>query len=98
MLSRRQLISKVVEKFGEDMVVLSSPGIGSILAFRSSAAKVFHMLPDDTDDMSEVVEKVLPKRSKLRLKTLKRNYHSHVDKDICLKHFKATPSMMYCQV
>ena len=66
MLSRRQLISRVVEKFGEDMIVLSSPGIASILAFRSSAAKVFYMLPDDTDDMSEVVEKVLPKRSKLR--------------------------------
>ena len=46
MLSRRQLISKVVEKFGEDMIVLSSPGIASILAFRSSATKVFHVLPD----------------------------------------------------
>ena len=33
------------------MIVLSSP-------FRSSAAKLFHMLPDDTDVMSEVVEKV----------------------------------------
>ena len=43
------------------MIVLSSPGIASILAFRSSATKVFHMLPDDTDNMSEVVEKVAKK-------------------------------------
>ena len=37
MLSRRQLIPKIVEMFGGDMITLSSPGIASILAFKSSA-------------------------------------------------------------
>ena len=34
MLSRRQLIAKIVEKFGGDMIALSSPGVASILVFK----------------------------------------------------------------
>ena len=34
-LSRRQLISKIVEQFGGDLIILSSPGLTNILAFKS---------------------------------------------------------------
>ena len=50
MLSRRQLIAKIVEKFGGDMIALSSPGVASILVFKSSASNALHIMPDDTDD------------------------------------------------
>ena len=59
--SRRQLVQQIVEKFGGDMITLSSPGIASMLAFNSGAAQVFHLMPDDTDDMSEAIEKVAKK-------------------------------------
>ena len=84
MLSRRQLISKIVEKFGLDMITLSSPGYYMLLAFKSSAAKVFHVIPDDKDDMSEAIEKVA-KKIKAEIETDRKNYHSHIDKDICSK-------------
>ena len=58
-----------------EKIVLSSPGIASILAFRSSAAKVFHMLPDDTDDMSEVVEKVA-KKIKAEIENIETQLHT----------------------
>ena len=86
-LSRRQLISKVVEKFGRDMITLSSPGYSMLLAFKSSAAKVFHVIPDDTYDMSEAIEKVAKKiKAEIEnIETDRKNYHSHIDKDICSK-------------
>ena len=32
------------------MIALSSPGIFTILVFKSTGAKLFHMTPDDTGD------------------------------------------------
>jgi len=84
--SRRQLIAKLIEYFGGDMITLSSPGIASLLAFKSSAAKVFHTMPDDdTDDMSEAIEMVSKKiKSEIDSVEIDRNnYQSHVNKDVC---------------
>ncbi|KAG0724983.1 hypothetical protein GWK47_004857 [Chionoecetes opilio] len=49
-LSRRQLIAELSAHFGKDLVVLSSPGIASILAFQSKAADVLRIIPDAEDD------------------------------------------------
>ena len=57
-LSRQHLIKKLLEKFENDMIALSSPGIATILAFKSTAAKIFHMTPDDIDDMHEIIDMV----------------------------------------
>ncbi len=83
-LARRPLVSKVVEKFGGDMI---TPGFSSLLAFKSSAAKLFHVIPDDTEDMSEAIEKVAKKiKAEIdNIETDRKNYHSHIDKDICSK-------------
>ncbi len=45
--------------------MLSSPGYSSLIVFKSSAAKLFLVIPDDTDDVSE------PRRSKLKWTALK---------------------------
>ena len=50
MLSRQQLIAKIVEKIGGDMIALSSPAVASLLVFTSSASNALHIMPDDTDD------------------------------------------------
>lgn len=85
-LSRRKLITKLIENFGGDMISLSSPGISSLLAFKSSAAKVFHTTPDDDiDGMSEAIEMVA-KKIKSEIDSIeidRNNYHSHVNKDTC---------------
>ena len=48
-----------MEKFGGDIIALSSPGVASILVFKSSTSNALHIMPDDTDDqMNEAIEKV----------------------------------------
>ena len=32
------------------MIALSSPGVASLLVFKSSASNALHIMPDDTDD------------------------------------------------
>lgn len=43
------------------MNTLSLPGIATILAFKSSASKVFFMILDGIDYISEAIEKVAKK-------------------------------------
>ncbi len=38
-LSRRQVMTNIVEEFGDDLVVLSSPGLANIVLFKSHSAK-----------------------------------------------------------
>ena len=56
-LSRRQLVTSIIDKFG-DVIALSSPGIATLLTFKATAAKMFHMIPDDTDDICDMIEKI----------------------------------------
>ena len=68
------------------MIALSSPGIATILAFKSTAAKLFHMTPDDTDDMQEMIDMV-SKKIKTEINNIeidRKSYCGHVNKDICL--------------
>ena len=85
-LTRRQLIKDIIDSFGGEMIALSSPGFSTILVFKSTASKTFHMMPDDTDDMPEMIEKVSSK-IKYEIENIeidRQNYCSCVDKDICL--------------
>ena len=98
MLPRRQLIAKIVEKFGGDMIALSSPGVVSILVFKSSASKALHIMPDDTDDqMNEAIKKVAKqiKTEIINIEVDRKNYYSHIDRDICSVF--QSPLMIYCQ-
>ena len=60
-LSKRQLITNIIEKFENDMIALSSPGVATILLSKSNAAKMFHLTPDDTDDMYQMIDMVSKK-------------------------------------
>ena len=50
MLSRRQLIAKIMEIFRGDVISLSSLAVTSLLVFTSSASNALHIMPDDRDD------------------------------------------------
>ena len=57
-LSRRQLTEKLVEHFKGDLIALSTPGMATILAFRSTTAKLLHLVPDEeADDTEESIKK-----------------------------------------
>ena len=58
-LSRRKLIAALSDYFGEDLLVLSSPGIATIITFQSMAAKFLRVVPDaDDDDIENALNKV----------------------------------------
>lgn len=60
--TRRLLISKLSEHYKEELLVLSSPGIATILAFKSHASKALHVISDFEDDDSDfAVTKVTKK-------------------------------------
>ena len=52
---------KYTREFENEIITFSSPGISTLLVFKSSAAKMFHLVPDDTDDMGLIVDKVSDK-------------------------------------
>jgi len=56
-------MQRLADYFRGDLIILSSPGIATVLAFKSSAANWLHMMPDDTDDIDMVVDKVAKKIS-----------------------------------
>ena len=49
--SRRDLISKVREHFGEKVLILSSPGIASIIIFRTNASSLLNVVKDDSEEV-----------------------------------------------
>lgn len=46
-LSKRNLLTEVQKQFGNDLLVLTSPGMASIVAFRSASAHILKIVSDD---------------------------------------------------
>ena len=63
--SRVRLIKYVSEYFGDDLVVLSSPGIASIILFCSTASIVLKLVDEEDDDL----DVKSPRRSRRKLRT-----------------------------
>ena len=82
LLTRRQLIQKLSEHFEPNLLVLSSPGIANILAFRNTASKIMKVVESDIDDLETSLEKVakIITRESLQLK----KDQSTFDTRICL--------------
>ena len=57
-LTRRNLMSKLSEHYGHDILVLSGAGVASILSFRSKASSVLKLVANDEDDDDAAVSKV----------------------------------------
>ena len=61
-LSRCLLVTRLLEYFGDNFVALSYPGIATILAFRSGAAKALHIIPDEDDGDIDIAVAKLKKK------------------------------------
>ena len=91
-LSRKGLLKSVSAYFGEDLLVLSSPGIASILIFRSQASSVLKVATDEEDDLDIALSKVA-KKIKTEVKDIpaeKRHYNTTVSSDIAIESVSPT--------
>ena len=55
MLTKRQIVDQLVDHFGDNILVLSSPGVSSIVVFRNKVSTPLKLVPSDDDsdlDMS----------------------------------------------
>ena len=83
-LSRKGLVKSVSAYFGEDLLVLSSPGIASILIFHSQASSVLKVATDEEDDLDIALNKAA-KKIKTEVKDIpaeKRHYNTTVSCDL----------------
>ncbi len=83
-LSRRLVVTKLLEYFGDNLVALSCPGIATILAFRNGAAKALRIIPDQEDDDTDIAVAKLKKKicQEVNCITVDRNnYKEHLDYD-----------------
>lgn len=93
------MVQKLVNYFRGDLIILSFPGIVAILASKSNAANLLHMMPDDTDDTDMAVDKVAKKISgEIRDIPIDRgNYHT-INKNICSKFQSDTLSDLLSKI
>ena len=91
-LSRRQLLSKIIEHFAGDLLALSSPGIATIVTFKPNAAKALHIVSDETDYDDAAIEKVAKKIAKEidDIEIDRNSYQTHLNREMCSNHASDT--------
>ncbi len=93
-LSRRLLVTQLIEHFNGSLLALSSPGIATILAFQRGAAKALHIVPDQEDWSHQEDDDTAITIGKLKKKICQEidcinldrdHYKSHLDYDTALE-------------
>ena len=82
-LSRR-FITRLLEYFGDNLIALSCPGIATILAFRSGAAKALRIIPSQDEDDTDIAVNKLKKKICQEVNGIsvdRNNYKAHLDYD-----------------
>ena len=80
-LSRKQLMSKLKEYFGEKVLILTSPGIANIVVFRTQASTVLNVVKDDVADEDIEID-ILARKVRKEVKEIpkqKKVYKKHID-------------------
>ena len=54
LLSKKILLTKVIEHFGPDLLVLSGSGVASLLVFRSRTSSMLRLVDKNEDDDAEI--------------------------------------------
>ena len=95
-MQKKLLIQKIKEYFKDARIVLSSPGIASIVAFTSKTTKLFHLMKQDDDDDDDEVDMALSKVAKKiqqvigMLKSKRNKYRVNTDVDIAREPISET--------
>lgn len=56
--SRKTLLRKLSEFFGDDLIVLHSAGLANIVCFRSRAAKPLRLIDEDDDNIDVILNRI----------------------------------------
>ena len=60
MLTKRQVVDQLVDHFGDNIWVLSSPGVSSIVVFKNKAPTLLKLVPSDDDsDLDMYIKNVV---------------------------------------
>ena len=89
-LTRANLVNQMYLHFSKELLVLTSPGITSIIAFRSNTLKI--VKDNDEDDLGRCVDKVgtyIIKECKAFVHD-KSSYNAHIDKHIANEDVSST--------
>ena len=76
------LVTRLLEYFDDNLVALSYPGIATILAFRSGAAKALRIIPDEDDGDIDIAIAKLKKKICEEVNCIsvdKNSYKAHLD-------------------
>ena len=61
MLTKRQVLDQLVDHFGDNILVLSCPGVSSIVVFKDKAPTLLKLVPSDDDSDLDISIKNLVK-------------------------------------
>ena len=95
---RHYLFTKLSNYFGKDFIILSSPGIVNIVAFRNRATNVLHLVnADDDDDENELNQSIHHVAEQIVKETKDRKpktdiYYTRMDIDIAKDY--ASPTLL----
>ena len=93
-LSRTQLIQSLSEQFGSDLLVLSSPGVANLIAFRNKVSGLLKLVPVEDDDdnaaMTKVTKEIVPEAKMLNQE--KSTYQTRISKGDVIAD--ASPTLM----
>ena len=84
-LSQRAIVPKLVDHFGDSMLVLTSPGVASVIAFRGKASNVLRLVPDNDEDETNIALDTVTQKICAEKKILKpdsEQYYTTVDYNI----------------
>ena len=73
MLTKRQVVDQLVDHFGDNILVLSSPGVSSITVFRNKPPLLKLVPSDDNSDLGMSIKNV-GKQIVREVKVLKSDY------------------------
>ena len=82
MLTKRQVLDQLVDHFGDNILVLSSPGVSSIVVFRNKAPTLLKLVPSDDDSDLDMSIKNVGKQIVREVKVLKSD-NGHYNIRIC---------------
>ena len=84
MLTKKQLVDQLVYHFGDNIVVLFSPGVPSIVVFKNKAPTLLKLVPSDDDSALDMSIKNVGKQIVREVKVLKSDkghYNIHICKE-----------------
>lgn len=96
-LSRRQLMKKLSEHCGSDVLILSGCGVANLFIFKSKASSFLKLVSIDDDDIEHSVANVAKKitQESAQLKSDKSKYDTMMSYQSSLSD--VSPTFSYCQ-